>query len=528
MPQIIRFLANFEAHVGPMSCAVDPTENDKVGQDKIEAGYKAKDRVPAQGLGAHAEPQTSSTTNITADVKVANNRGDVTGVKIDDVHGDVIISPPQPLSADQRRAMRNRQAMLELVKTYWVKGVLEKSLYSEMLIELGLEKRAGAVERPWDAVVQLPDQPNHPMPPGTSMLSVFDEMNKALLILGEPGSGKTTMLLELARDTIARAEQDLTQPIPVVFNLSSWTNAKQSIADWLEAELNSKYNIPRKIARPWIGEDDLLLLLDGLDEVKADQRDACVEAINAFRREHGLTQLVVCSRIKDYDALATRLRLQGAVLLQPLTSLQIDQYLKSAGVGMAAVRQTLPYDVALQELAQSPLALSIMTLAYRGMSVYDLQPLGSIEASRMHLFDAYVQQMFKRRGTKHRYSPSQTLGWLTWLAQKMTDQAQSIFLLERMRPNWLQTRIQQVQHVAIVAFVRGLLGGLVFALVFGLYGGLIPGLVGGLNGGLFFGLTFPRGYLDEPYEILRWSWEKAKKASFVRCMVGLSLGWLVA
>ena len=39
------------------------------------------------------------------------------------------------------------------------------------------------------------------------------------LVMGPSGSGKTTLLLELARDLLSRAEQDLTHPIPVVFNL---------------------------------------------------------------------------------------------------------------------------------------------------------------------------------------------------------------------------------------------------------------------------------------------------------------------
>ena len=191
------------------------------------------------------------------------------------------------LDGDQQRDLRNRQAMLQLVHNTWVKGVLEQSLHGAALIALGMTEQAEAVEHPWDMVLQAPDQPDRTLPPGTKIINTFDEMNQALLILGEPGSGKTTMLLELARDTIARAEQDPTQPIPVVFNLSSWAEKRQPLAEWLVEELNSKYNIPKKIAQPWVENDELLLLLDGLDEVKLEYREACVQAINEFRQEHG-------------------------------------------------------------------------------------------------------------------------------------------------------------------------------------------------------------------------------------------------
>jgi predicted NACHT family NTPase len=48
------------------------------------------------------------------------------------------------------------------------------------------------------------------------MLEIFDSigMGRSLLILGVPGSGKTTMLLELARQLIARAREDVTYLIP--------------------------------------------------------------------------------------------------------------------------------------------------------------------------------------------------------------------------------------------------------------------------------------------------------------------------
>jgi len=59
------------------------------------------------------------------------------------------------------------------------------------------------------------------------------------------------------------------------------------------------------------------LLLDGLDEVKAENREKCVEAINSFRDDH-FVRLVVCCRLREYDDLTTQFKLGGAVLIQPL------------------------------------------------------------------------------------------------------------------------------------------------------------------------------------------------------------------
>jgi DNA polymerase III delta prime subunit len=427
----------------------------------------------------------------------------------------------------QRRAQRNRRAMLEIVNNIWIKGVLEKSLYSEVLIELGLDERPNAVERPWDTAMQMPNCPRRTLPSGVKMVQVFDELNGALLILGEPGSGKTTMLLELARDLIARAEQDPTQPIPIVFNLSSWTD-KQVIADWLVDELIAKYNVPPKVARSWVENGELLPLLDGLDEAKPKSREACVRAINDFHAGHGLMPLVVCSRVTDYEALTTRLRLQGAVLLQPLTSGQVDGYFERAGTKLVAVRRALKYDTALQELAQSPLMLSIMTLAYRGMPTAAIvdQQVGSIEARRKHLFNTYTQQMLNRVGRSKRelYPQEQTMRWLTWLAQKMIEHEQSMFLLERIRRSWLPTRAQQRLHKVVSILVLGLVFALVLGLVFGLARGLISGLVFGLGWGLFSGSL----EAEELTEVLKWSRKKVREGLFSMLVLGLVLGLMGA
>ena len=438
------------------------------------------------------------------------------------------------IGPDAQRARRNRRAMLELVKNFWVKGVLEQSLHGAAMIELGLEQRADAVEHPWDMVLQTPDRPNRPLPRGTKIVDVFDEMNRTLLILGEPGSGKTTMLLELARDTIVHAERDPTQPIPVVFNLSSWTDKpqtgksrkgkKQSFSDWLVDELNTKYNIPKRIARPWVEDDDLLLLLDGLDEVKSEHREACVKAINDFRQEHGLTPLVVCSRVADYEALTTRLKLQGAVLLQPLTPQQVDQYLAGAGTELLAVRRTLQYDPTLQELAQSPLMLSVMTLVCRGMSVKDLGALDSVEARRRHMFDAYVQRMFRRRSVDQLYSPGQTTRWLAWLARKMREHAQTVLLIERMQPSWLETSTQGKLYGVVSRTVSGLIVGIATAAFIGklnwLVDGAVIGLLLGAIAGWHFHLSSSVRARESRIELLK----TVKKAASIALSTGIATG----
>ena len=45
----------------------------------------------------------------------------------------------------------------------------------------------------------------------------------SMVLWGPPGSGKTTTLLTLARDLLDRADWDDQHPIPVIFNLSSWS-----------------------------------------------------------------------------------------------------------------------------------------------------------------------------------------------------------------------------------------------------------------------------------------------------------------
>lgn len=451
----------------------DVVYGDKVAGDKVMGNTRTVDT----GGGDYAEGNIEKRQGMF--VSGGSVQGPVIGVAGTVTTTIYQHALPQTLLTAQER--RNRGRILQKVRDFWVKGVLEKSLYNETLIALGLEQRPDAVAHPWDMLIQQLDSAPQPLPPAVRIVEVFDDVGGELLILGAPGSGKTTLLLELARNLLARAEIDETYSIPVIFNLSSWATRRRVLADWLVDELNERYDVPRKVGQEWIDTDALLLLLDGLDEVKLEFRETCVEVINSFRRHHGLVNLVVCSRMSDYETLSVQLRLQGAVLVRPLTQQQIDDYLASAGDQLAGLRGVLAEDSTLYEMARSPLMLSVMALAYQGVSITALRTSGPLEERRKRLFAAYVKRMSERRGADTRYSYEQMSHWLAMLAREMQRKAQSVFLIERLQPDWLVTRRQICQYNSIDR-----LGGAVVI-------GLFCGLSGALSGGPFLGLLLGTG-----------------------------------
>ncbi len=419
---------------------------------------------------------------------------------VDDFQRDPVYYHQQLVS----RSRQNELNLLKKVRTFWIRGVLDKSLYTEARLALGLEAHPEAVARPWEELVQMPGQTTpQPLPPGTMIRQVYDEADGQLLILGAPGAGKTTLLLDLIRDLLARAFRSESHPLPVVFHLSSWAAKHPPLAAWLADELNKRYDVPRKTARGWVAEDRILPLLDGLDEVQAERRSACVEAINTFRQEHGLGPLVVCSRTAEYQALATRIEVTTAVLIQSLTREQVDGYLATLGEPVSGLRQALAKDEELSELADNPLMLSILLLTYQGQPAASLvetaaaacESDGSVSSVRTRVFAAYVARMFDRRGKDTHYRPDQTLHWLAWLAQEMMQQEQSIFFLEHLQPGWLPSRTavwlyaltDRLGFGLVIGLTAGLLASLLAWLLFGQVGGLITGLTTGVLAGLFGG-----------------------------------------
>lgn len=398
-------------------------------------------------------------------------------------------APAPALPAATATEIRQRTRMLQKVRDFWIDGVLEKSLYRSALIQLGLEQRPDATAYPWQMIVERPDQARQQLPTGTRLIDVFKECNGELLILGDPGSGKTTILLDLARQLLQVAERDPIAPMPVVFNLSSWAIHRLPLAEWLIEELNLRYEIPHHLGQTWVEQGQILLLLDGLDEVQREHRLACAQAINQYRGEHGTTELVVCSRTVDYEAIGERLRLTGAVALLPLTEDQITRQIALSDQ-LPELQQRLSDDPVSRQLAQSPLMLSILLLTYGDGLQVRHQQMDSLGAQRRRLFETYVERMLARKGEHPRYATARTRTWLSWLARSMDQQAQSAFAIEQLQPEWL-TMIAERRSYAVLDRVgwAALIGSGVWliGLLTGWYAEHLVGLVVAALVGLFGG-----------------------------------------
>jgi hypothetical protein len=351
--------------------------------------------------------------------------------------------------------------------------------------------------------------------PGESLADVFvEEAGRSLLVLGEPGSGKSVLLHRLAQDLLGRegAHED---PVPVLLDLAGWTDDGRPLIEWLASPdgLRRSYrSISDEQFRQWLRDGRLTLLMDGLDEVRAECRRACVEAINAFVGGAGGAApggLVVCCRVDEYHAVAAEtgpLDLSTAIYLQPLAEAQVREYLESAGARLHGLRTAWETDEAVRELARNPLMLRTMSLAFEATLPEGAEQLGGTEGSgaslRERLLDAYVDRVFARAEERvgrsapvvPRHPPAvervfdgepvwaagetdalpfgreEVTRRLGWLARQLHAHARSTFYVEELQPSWL-TPAQRRAYVPLSRGAGGLLlgvtGGVLLVLALG-------------------------------------------------------------
>ncbi len=358
---------------------------------------------------------------------------------------------------------RYRAEMLRRVQRIWVDDYLSTFADLPRLTPQFL-LRATAVDRPGPRRrTRIPA--GQPMAAGTTITQVFDEAAGSLLVISEGGLGKTTQLAELTRDLVARAVNDLTQPIPVIVSLSTWHG--QSLEDWLVDQLWRDYDVPTSIAGGWVTDSALLPIMDGLDEVAPQYRVDFIRSLKRWRREHGLDRYVVSGRTTEYRRLVVQERrpanFDSAVSIAPPSSEQVMAFLAD-DPALRGLLEATEKDDSIRAFLRSPLVLTLAARTYRagGASSF-LEPSG-LELRYARLIEEYVNVGLTEHRThlKRRFKYSGSMRWLWWLAYRLDERNAVTFHLDRLDSTWVnRARIATTAPMTVVSWIALAAAGLV-------------------------------------------------------------------
>ncbi|MDI5973271.1 NACHT domain-containing protein [Streptomyces sp. SL13] len=352
---------------------------------------------------------------------------------------------------------------------------------------------------------------------------------RRLVVLGEPGAGKTVLLIRLLQDLIERRTGG--GLVPVLFSLASWDPTRQRLEKWMAEHLRRSHpglrvlasavttgDEPIDLAQALLDARRVLPILDGFDELPPA---LYARALDALNRALPLKQpLVLASRAAEYHAVLhqpdtpVRVRLNGAagIHLLPLTRERAAAYLRRDMGGSPSataarwngVTALLGTDAPLARTLSTPLGLFLTRTIYNPRprpdalrnpaphpdELCDATAFPTRDAINAHLFNAFIPAAYSSASQYPlRWNARQAHRAFVFLARHLqTDCGGSTDMawweLDRVFPSYTRPLAFGLPVGLAVGLSIGLSVGLVAGPVAGLTCGLMGGLVGGLTGAL--------------------------------------------
>lgn len=260
--------------------------------------------------------------------------------------------------------------------------------------------------------------------------------NRRIVILGKPGSGKSILLKHLAcsygqdrLDIFPRHER----PILVYLELSRVTaelNQEKFIQELVEVFKRNQFPEARKRVGQELKSGNLMLLLDGLDEVNSDARSKVASIIRDLLQTYKSCRAIITCRTAVYDNELSSV-VDKKLEVMEFNDRQIRQFLQGLEnqiptdrVSVKKIISNLKNNPKILGLARNPLMLTIVAHLYT-RSGFDL-PRSRAEFFRRSTDILLNQKGFKSepnmpRMTTNRYPPGKKRQVLQHLALYIQD-----------------------------------------------------------------------------------------------------------
>jgi hypothetical protein len=414
----------------------------------------------------------------------------------------------------------------------WHRESVRRDLHDPYPLPVGWEPADRALAPDWADLVRLatggagwPAEPNSSMWATSpqelatgegGIVRVLDQVpTRRLAILGEPGAGKTMLLVRLALDLLAAGRRRPGDPVPVLLSVASWNPNLKTLHDWLAERLCADHvRLSRTVARPGgrhsesttvarrlIDEGLIVLLLDGLDEIPASLRRAAITGINEALRP-GEAFVVTC-RTDDFRASAfpgsgpaAKLTGTAAIRMSPLDPAEVIDYLRTTSGDQRAasrwdpVAAALGRDATLTQVMTTPLMTTLARAIYNRRPDDDtsaplpdpreLTELGDRVDIEWHLLDGFVRSAYRpRRTLPSRWTAEDAQHWLGFLAHHLEHDrgGEPDLAWWRLRAAWpLTGPVAVVLIGAVCAAVAGLAAGTLYGLAYEFDAGLVVGV----------------------------------------------------
>lgn len=230
-----------------------------------------------------------------------------------------------------------------------------------------------------------------------------------LVILGDPGGGKSTLSRKFTADLAADRLPDLRGRVPFYLELREYATVvrgrnRRTLVEQIEETCKSPYNIeaPENAIEYMLLNDKAVVILDGLDELlDVSLRRYVVEAVEGFAHRFPTCPMLVTSRRIGYSEAAlnedlfTRASLEGFNYLQVADYVNkwftLDENIEEARQGQLA-RSFLSDSQFVADLRVNPLMLSLMCGIYASESYIPRNRPDVYEKCALLLFESWDKQ----------------------------------------------------------------------------------------------------------------------------------------